>query len=62
MLSFSVMLLFGECFIPAEWMDPSTNPFISPNLASNELLKQMPPCQMFVGDKDPFHDQCVRFT
>jgi hypothetical protein len=39
LLSFSFMLMVSDCFIPEKWMDAKTNPFISPSIASKELLE-----------------------
>ena len=36
------------------------DPLVSPNLASSEILSQLPPVRIFVGDKDPLHDECWR--
>ena len=41
---------------------PKTDYFISPLKAPNWILQQYPPTRMFVGSKDPFHDDCCRFA
>jgi acetyl esterase/lipase len=38
-----------------------SNPFISPINTSDSILAQYPPTEIFVGNKDPFHDDCCRF-
>ena len=37
------------------------DPFISPLVASDELLEKLPPVRMVVGSKDPLHDDSFRF-
>jgi len=37
------------------------DPFISPLVASDELLEKLPPVRLVVGSKDPLHDDSFRF-
>jgi hormone-sensitive lipase len=41
---------------------PEVNYFISPMRAPGEILAKYPPTRIFVGSKDPFHDDCCRFA
>lgn len=41
---------------------PDDDYYVSPILTPEHLLKQYPPTRIFVGSKDPFHDDCCRFT
>jgi hormone-sensitive lipase len=41
---------------------PDENYLVSPILTPNRILKHYPPTKMFVGSKDPFHDDCCRFA
>ncbi len=43
-----------------ENLKPETDPLISPIQASDEILSQYPETKIFVGSKDPFHDDCCR--
>lgn len=38
------------------------DPLVSPVYTSEEMLKKYPPTRLFVGNKDPFHDDCCRLT
>lgn len=40
----------------------ATDPLCSPAAASDDLLRQLPRTRIVVGDKDPLHDQVVRFS
>lgn len=36
--------------------------FVSPIYSTDEVLKRYPKTRIFVGNKDPFHDDCCRLT
>jgi len=38
------------------------NPIVSPIYTPDSVLRKFPPCRLLVGDKDPLHDDCIRFT
>lgn len=44
-----------DAYVPI-YFDAASDPFLSPGLASNELLKELPPTRIMVGNKDPLHD------
>ncbi|KRX06447.1 hypothetical protein PPERSA_05060 [Pseudocohnilembus persalinus] len=46
----------GEFRVP-----PDQDPQISPNLLSQEILKEFPPTRMMVGTEDPLHDDSLQF-
>jgi len=54
-LPYSVLKLCIKAYIPEEFK-PDFDPFISPVLASNELLEQLPPLIIVTGTNDPLHD------
>ena len=41
---------------------PEKDYLVSPILTPKEILKKYPKTRMFVGSKDPFHDDCCRFA
>lgn len=41
---------------------PDEDYFVSPILTPPEILKRYPSTRIFVGSKDPFHDDCCRFA
>ena len=43
-------------------LHPESDPLVSPIQASNDTLKKYPSTRIFVGSKDPFHDDCCRLT
>jgi len=45
-----------------EIADPNTNPYVSPGVASDEVLKQFPPTKIMVASNDPIRDQSFKFT
>jgi len=42
--------------------EPDRDYLISPVLAPPEVLKKYPATRIFVGSKDPFHDDCCRLA
>eukprot|EP00743_Colponemidia_sp_Colp-15_P006203 GILK01006672.1.p1 GENE.GILK01006672.1~~GILK01006672.1.p1 ORF type:complete len:819 (-),score=180.26 GILK01006672.1:33-2489(-) len=56
---------FLECCLAAYLgpnADPTTDPYLSPAIAPDDILSKFPPTSIMVGSKDPLHDDCVRFT
>ena len=51
-----------KSYVQDETLKPEINPFISPLHTSDEFLKVYPPVRLFVGNMDPFHDDCCRLT
>ena len=43
-------------------LDPKTDSFLSPIATRNETLQKYPRTRIFVGSRDPFHDDCCRLT
>eukprot|EP01103_Thecamoeba_quadrilineata_P000449 TRINITY_DN10389_c0_g1_i1.p1 TRINITY_DN10389_c0_g1~~TRINITY_DN10389_c0_g1_i1.p1 ORF type:complete len:779 (+),score=145.03 TRINITY_DN10389_c0_g1_i1:98-2338(+) len=55
-LPYAFLELAEQSYIPEEY-DAHTDPYLSPCVASNELLKQFPPAFIAVGTHDPlYHD------
>lgn len=50
-----------SCYVPEE-IRAELDPFVSPIRFSDEILSKFPPCRMFVGNRDPFHDDCCRLA
>jgi hormone-sensitive lipase len=58
----SLLRLCAKAYIgEGEEFRPSEDPFISPLVASDELLEKLPPVRLVVGSKDPLHDDSWRF-
>lgn len=43
-------------------LEPKRDPFLSPILYPNEMMKMLPPIRMTVGEEDSLHDDTIRFT
>ena len=41
---------------------PEEDYYVSPILTPQDMLKKYPPTRIFVGSKDPFHDDCCRLS
>ena len=60
MLPNAVMQLIPTTYLNNE--NRNTNdPFISPILASDELISKLPPIRIMIGTKDPLYDENMRF-
>jgi hormone-sensitive lipase len=57
---YSFLELCLNSYLPHEKY-ASMDPLVSPILASEEFLKQLPAIRIAVGDEDPLHDDCWRF-
>ena len=51
-----------RAYLKDKSINPETNAFVSPIRAKGETLKKYPRTKIFVGGKDPFHDDCCRFV
>ena len=60
MLPCSLLNLCIAAYIPQEFV-PLTDPFLSPRVASDELLKRLPPIRIATGKNDPLHDDNWKF-
>jgi len=56
----SLVKLVAEAYVGKEFKNME-DPFISPLVASDELLGRLPPIRMVSGVNDPLHDDCWRF-
>jgi hormone-sensitive lipase len=54
-LPYNVLKLCLKAYIPEEFK-PEWDPFLSPIMASDELLSKMPPIRVLSGTNDPLHD------
>jgi hormone-sensitive lipase len=54
-LPYNVLKLCLKAYIPEEFK-PEWDPFLSPIMASDELLSKMPPIRILSGTNDPLHD------
>jgi hormone-sensitive lipase len=54
-LPYNVLKLCLKAYIPEEF-NPECDPFLSPIMASDELLSKMPPIRIISGTNDPLHD------
>jgi len=59
LLPTSLLKLAIKAYIPEDARS-TEDPFISPLVASEELLKLLPPVRIIVGDKDPLYDDSWR--
>jgi len=57
----SLMKLCVKAYLGENEFQNLADPFISPLVASDELLSKLPPIRMVVGSKDPLHDYSWRF-
>jgi hormone-sensitive lipase len=49
-------------YIPENRRASDDDPFASPIKFGDEILKHFPPTRMFIGNKDPFHDDNCRLA
>jgi hormone-sensitive lipase len=54
-LPYNVLKLCIKAYIPEDFK-PEWDPFLSPIMASDELLSKMPPIRILSGTNDPLHD------
>lgn len=55
----SVMQLLPIAYLEKD-SQGHTDPFVSPLLASDELIKELPPIRMMIGTHDVFYDESCR--
>lgn len=51
-----------ESYIQHPVLDPARNPFLSPLVATEDIVRLLPPLRMLVGSKDPLHDDVLRMA
>jgi len=61
LLSHTFLKMCMSCYVPEE-VRAELDPFASPILFSDYILGGFPACRMFVGNRDPFHDDCCRLA
>jgi len=54
-LPYSLLKLCIKAYVPEEFM-PMVDPFLSPLMASDEMLERLPPMRIITGNSDPLHD------
>ena len=54
-LPFCILKIFVDAYVPED-CKPAEDPFLSPLVASDELLEKLPPIRAVVGTSDPLHD------
>jgi len=59
-ISYEVRGVNRKLYVPEDTR-PDEDPFMSPILASDELLEKIPPVRLIVGTADPLHDDNLRF-
>jgi len=57
----NVLKLCLKAYIPEEFK-PESDPFLSPVVASDELLSRLPPVRIISGSNDPLHDDIWKFS
>jgi hormone-sensitive lipase len=58
-LPYSLLKLCIKAYIPEEFC-PMVDPFLSPVMASDEMLSKLPPVRIITGSIDPLHDDSWR--
>lgn len=61
MLSYSTLKMCGT-YYNNNLPNQETNPYLSPILLPDEILAQMPMTEIYIGEKDPLRDDCVRYA
>lgn len=51
-----------KSYLKDKSIKPDADYLVSPILTPTEILKKYPQTRIFVGSKDPFHDDCCRFA
>lgn len=60
-LNMSMLLLCCKCYIDKD-DEPSKDFMISPLFTPPQILEQYPNAYMLICEKDPLHDDAVRFV
>jgi len=58
-IPYSMLKLCFNAYTPKE-ANPEENPYLSPIIAPDHILRRFPPIRMMSGTKDPLHDDCWR--
>lgn len=61
LLNFSMLLLSAKCYLDKN-DDPSKDFMISPLFTPPEILKTYPSTYLLICEKDPLHDDAIRFV
>ena len=61
-LPHTFLKLCQKAYLKDEKLKPGADPLISPILTPSQILAKYPKTEMFVGAKDPFHDDCCRMV
>lgn len=59
-LPHTILRLCLESYINDIDFDPEKDPLLSPNMASQEILKLFPRTRIMAGTNDPLHDESWR--
>jgi len=62
LLSFEFLLICLKSYITNDKFSPEKDYFISPLFTPEKVLTRYPQVRIFVGEKDPLHDDAVRFA
>ncbi|CAI2360451.1 unnamed protein product [Moneuplotes crassus] len=60
-LNASLLRQVQENYIPSDF-ENTNHPLLSPKFLSDEILKEFPICQIYVGGLDPLRDDAIRFA
>jgi len=61
LIPYTLLKLCISSYVPGN-ANPALDPLLSPTHLSEDLLRKLPPMRIMVGDSDPLHDECWRFT
>jgi len=61
LIPYTLLKLCISSYVPGN-SNPALDPLLSPIHLSEELLRKLPAIRIMVGDADPLHDECWRFT
>lgn len=61
MLNYSALKMCGLYYV-GPGQDPNKNPFLSPCVLDEEILCVFPPMHLYVSERDPLRDDCMRFA
>eukprot|EP01016_Furgasonia_blochmanni_P048210 TRINITY_DN7152_c0_g1_i1.p2 TRINITY_DN7152_c0_g1~~TRINITY_DN7152_c0_g1_i1.p2 ORF type:complete len:171 (-),score=14.89 TRINITY_DN7152_c0_g1_i1:60-572(-) len=62
MLPYHLLKTIRNVYTPDPRMRNDIDPFLTPTVASDELLKEMPPVRMIMGTNDVLHDCALIFA
>jgi acetyl esterase/lipase len=61
MLSYSTLKMCGS-YYNNNLSNQETNPYLNPILLPDEIVSAMPMTEIYIGEKDPLRDDCVRYA